>query len=236
MSSADLIERGDLNELTRQVDRLCSTRDWAGLLDLRDRCRAALARGKQLWPVASHAEYRLALEAPGEWAARVLEPGLGRYSLGPLPEVAASSHRWADLRDHVAGDPAAALAAHERVVRGEDLRADPVAARLPPVLDLPRALAPWEPAYPVAEYLPAEARFPDAPVPALAEATLPASSVAEPADDAGAVRALVDLAGAWTAESNGRAEAVAVRGDALDALAALGLNRARVAEVGGAGA
>lgn len=237
--AADLIERGDLDELTRHVDRLCRAHEWAALLDLRDRCRAAWARGKQLWPVASHAEYRLALEAPGEWAAPVLEPGLGRYALGPLPEVAASTHTWAELRDHVAPNPPAALVAHERVVRGEDLSADDVARALPVVLDVPLALASWERRYPVAEYLASEARFPDVPAPRLWETALPADTVVTRADDvedADAVRALVDLVGAWTTESNGRAEAVAVHGDALDALAALGLRRARMAEVDAADA
>ena len=64
-SNAELVELGDLDELTRQIDRLCSTRDWDALVDLRDRCRRALERGKQLWPAAAHAEYRLALEACG---------------------------------------------------------------------------------------------------------------------------------------------------------------------------
>jgi hypothetical protein len=236
VGSAELIERGDLNELTRHVDRLCAARDWAGLLDLRDRCRAALARGRQLWPIASHAEYRLALEAPGEWAARVLEPGLGRYALGPLPEVAASTHAWVELRDHVDHTPPAAIAAHERVVRGEDLRDDAVARALPPVLDIPLARSAWEPAYPVAAYAATEAQFADVPVPALEEVTLPAPSVVSRVDEPDVTRALVELATAWTTESNGRAEAIAVQGDALDALAGLGLRRARVTEVGGTGA
>src|SRR5713101_7612333 len=92
-----LIEQGDLDQLTLHVDRLCERADWVGLLDLRDRCRAALARGKQLWPIATNAEYRLALEAPGEWAAMVLDSAAGRFALGPLGEVAASTHEWREL-------------------------------------------------------------------------------------------------------------------------------------------
>ena len=231
MSSAELIERGDLDELTRHVDRLCAARDWDGLVDLRDRCRAALARGRQLWPIASNTEYRIALEAPGPWAARMLEPGLGHLALGPMPEVAASTHTWAELRDHIDATPPAAIAAHERVVRGEDLSGDAVATELPTLLDLPLVLAPWEPAYPLAEYLAGEARFPDPPHPMLRDATLPGPSVVERVEDADTTRALVDLASAWTTESNGRAEAIAVGGDALDALAGLGLRQARLAEV-----
>src|SRR5206468_2705424 len=120
-----LVERGDLDELTRHVEGLVAQRDWDALVDLRDRCRRALERGKQLWPIASHVEYRVALEAPAEWAALMLAPGAGRFSFGPLAEVAASTHRWAELAPFVAAGPEAAVAAHERVVRGEDLSADP---------------------------------------------------------------------------------------------------------------
>ena len=95
-ANSELVEVGDLDELTRHIDRLCSAGDWDGLVDLRDRCRRALERGKQLWPAASHAEYRLALEAPGQWAGAVLVPGAGAFALGPLPEVAASTHTWAE--------------------------------------------------------------------------------------------------------------------------------------------
>ena len=45
---AEMVELGDLDELTRMVDRLCGVGDWDGLVELRDRCRAALERGKQL--------------------------------------------------------------------------------------------------------------------------------------------------------------------------------------------
>ena len=68
-SLTEIVEQGDLDQLVRTVDQLCATRDWDGLVELRDRCRWALERGKQLWPAASLAEYRLALEAPGQCAA-----------------------------------------------------------------------------------------------------------------------------------------------------------------------
>jgi hypothetical protein len=218
----------EIDDLIREIEALCSQRDWDGLVGLRDRCRAALQRGKQWWPAASYAEYRLALEAPGEWAARVVaEPGAGRFALGPLTEVAASSHAWADLAVGPSG-PQLSLAAHERVIRGEDLRGD---GRVDPhVLDVPLVLQPWEPAYPVAQYKAHEALFPAPPVPQLGGfgSPVPAAPVVEDAD---AVRALVDLAAAWTTESNGRAEAVAVRGDAAGAVAALGAPRVRLVEL-----
>ena len=65
LNNEQLVELGDLDELVRQVDRLGDAEDWDGLVDLRDRCRRALERGRQLWPAASLAEYRLALDAPG---------------------------------------------------------------------------------------------------------------------------------------------------------------------------
>ena len=65
-----LIAGNDLDELVRQVDRRTDAHDWDGLVRLRDRCRAAVERGLQLWPAASLAEYRLALRAPAAWAER----------------------------------------------------------------------------------------------------------------------------------------------------------------------
>jgi hypothetical protein len=219
----------DMDGLTREVDRLCSARHWDELLELRDVCRAALERGKQLWPVAAYAEYRLALEAPAPWAARMLEPGTGRFALGPLPEVAASTHAWAELAPHVPPGPVGALAAHERVVRGEDLRA--VAADIEPVLELPLALQPWEPDYPVAAYHPDRAEFPTPPLPPpsafSSRKCAPGRALSRPE----AERALVEVAAAWVTESNGRADSVAVKGDAAAAVAALGPPVVRLAEV-----
>jgi hypothetical protein len=227
VNNEELVELGDLDELVRQVDRLADAGDWDGLVDLRDRCRRAMERGRQLWPAASLADYRLALDAPGRWAGRVLEPGAGRFALGPLSEVAASSHRWDELAPHVPPTPQAALAAHERVTRGEDLSGDDRVDRH--VLELPLALQPWEPAYPVAEYKAAEADFGHPP--AAAGWREYEASPGDVVDDAEARRALVDLAAAWVTESNGRAEAVAVQGDAAAALATLGARRGRVAPV-----
>ncbi|HLY84002.1 MAG TPA: DUF6183 family protein [Acidimicrobiales bacterium] len=233
-ASARLVERGDLDGLTRHVDRLCEQRAWDDLVALRDRCRLALGRGKQLWPVASHIEYRLALEAPGPWAAATLETGTGRFALGPLPEVAASTHAWAELAPHLTVSPAGAMAAHERVMRGEDLTADPHAAALPPILDLPFALQPWEPAYALAEYHAdrMEAPSPGIVRPGRTRKTPGRVVAARAADDPDAVRALTDLAETWTVESNGRAEAVAVHGPADAAVNALGAPSPALTELG----
>ena len=221
------VERGDVDDLVRLVDALCASREWDRLLELRDRCEQAIARGRQLWPVAAHAEYRLALESPGRWAATVLVEGAGRFAPGPLPEVAASTHEWADLAPHAPYGPPAVLAAHERVVRGEDL----TGAKLPgpPVLDLPLRLAGWEPEYFLAHYRSDGADLPG-PSPPPFEPVHPPTRAPGGAHDP-ATDALVDAVRAWTEGSEGRAEAVVARGDAVDAIAALGRDRIRIAEV-----
>lgn len=227
-ANRELVELGDLDELARHVDRLANGGWWEELYELRDLCRKALDRGKQLWPISARAEYRLALDAPGEWVAKVLVPGAGRFTPGPLPEVAAVNHSWRDVAAHV--DPHApepAVFAHERVLYDEDLRDDDRIS--PHVLETPLRLQTWEPAYPLAEYESDRAEFPIDAVSGLASVRLP--SPAEAADDAETVRALRDLAGAWTTESNGRSEAVAVRGSALAAIASLGVGACRVVEV-----
>jgi hypothetical protein len=223
---ADAVERGDLDELTRLVDGLCAARDWDALLELRDRCARAFERGKQLWPAAHHAEYRVALEAPGPWAARMLVEGAGRFALGPVSEVAASTHAWSELAPHAPPGPVAALAAHERVVRGDDLTGQPIA----PVLDLPQRLQDWEPRYELAIYRSATADFP-APELLIPSEPITLPDSVERIGDEAACRALTDLARAWTTGSDGRAAAVAVQGGVAAALAALGVRRVTVAEL-----
>src|SRR5438128_2398648 len=178
------VERGDVDELIRLIDSLCSTREWDRLVELRDRCEQAIARGRQLWPVAAHAEYRLALEAPGRFAAIVLVEGAGRFAPGPLPEVAASTHDWADLAPHAPPGPSAVLAAHERVVRGEDLTGQTLPG--PPVLDLPLRLADWEPEYYLAQYRHDRVDLPGPLPPALDELDAPAPAPSGTRDPAAA--------------------------------------------------
>lgn len=224
LSTAELIDLDDLDGLLIRVDHLCADGDWDGLVDLRDRARRALERGRQLWPAASHAEYRMALEAPGRWAASVLVPGAARFALGPVSEVAASTHTWAELAPHAPQTPEASLAAHERVVRGEDLTADPAVDPL--VLELPLTLQPWEPAYPRAEYKAHEASFGDPPgaTPPGAPVTLDVIELPaprRPAEEFEGCQALNDLAAAWRDESGGSVTAVAAAGEVPDALALL---------------
>jgi hypothetical protein len=227
LSVEEAAAQGDLDELVRHVDRLCSIRAWAELVGLRDKAKAAIERGHQLWPAASYAEYRLALGAPGEWAATVLVEGSGFMALGPLHEVAASTHKWAELAPYAPGGPPSALVAHERIVRGEDLTGR--LSDLPDLFELPPVLQPWEPAYALATYHPDKAEFPspDRPAPLPTLFGDPAPQVVDPT----VTTALVDIARTWMTESNGRVETVAVEGDAYSAVAALGLRSGRAVEV-----
>ena len=222
----DLINAEDLNGLLRAVDGLCAERAWDNLVDLADRCEEALERGKQLWPIANHIDYRLALEAPAEYAADVLTTDTARFSHGPLTEVAASTHTWSELAPHVEVPQLAAYVAQERVLRGETLTGDDRAH--PEVLELPLELLDWEPVYPLATYKATfvEVAEPWEPSASLEPATLsPGEELAEPA-----LRdALVDLVQPWTTESNGAARAVIVEGDGLGAASHLVLERVLIA-------
>lgn len=226
----DLIQVVDLDGIIRLVDARCDAGDWAGVLRLRDRCAAATVEtGRQLWPAATLAEYRLALLAPDDWAATVLDGESGRFTIGPLSEVAAVHHTWAELGPHLERVPIATFLAHERAIRGEDIPAADLAA-LPPVLDIPARPQPWEPNYPVSTYTDAGADHPE-PDQAGVLVGSDTSDSATIVDDDGTALALRQLVEAWTADSTGRAESVCVEGDHLAALGALGVRSARIAEV-----
>lgn len=225
-----LIQSVDLDGLVRMIDDRCSDRDWEGLLRLRDRCAAATREtGRQLWPAATLAEYRLALLAPPEWAATVLDGEAGRFTIGPLSEVAAVHHTWAELAPHLSPVPVALFVAHERALRGE--RIDPTTLTgLPPVIDIPAELRPWEPDYPASTYGDAGATHPEPPLGGELRSVVIDGHATAIDDDATelATRQLID---AWTTSSTGRAEVVCVEGTHLDALSALGVRSARVAEI-----
>ena len=224
---ADSVDKGDLDRLIGLVDSLCSSRDWDGVVELRDRCRQALERGLQLWPAAGFAEYRLALEAPGPYAGAVVVAEAGRFALGPLWEVAAGRHAWEELAEHIPAGPARTLCAHERVIRGEDLSGDPTVD--PHLLEIPLMLQGWEPPYPTAEYQADKAEFPAPDLPRPARVELPDPGI--PVDDPAGVEALLDLVSPWVEQSNGSAAAVAVEGSARSAIAALGYGEALLAEM-----
>jgi hypothetical protein len=225
---AELVEAADPAALLRAVDGLCASRDWAGLVELRARLGEAVEQGKPLWPVTTYVEYRTALEAPGPEAAGVLRPGAGRFALGPLTEVAAASHTFAELGPHLSEAGVAGAVAQERVLRGEDLRG--VADTHPEVLELPLVLAEWEPAYPLAIYRAHEVEVPDPgadPVPMAEGTAQPGGALGRP----DVVRALTDLVEVWTSESGGTARAVVVRDGPAEAVAALGFPEHRLGKV-----
>jgi hypothetical protein len=228
MELAELVELGDPAALALAVDGLCDRRDWAGLVELRARLEDAVERGRPLWPMVTWVEYRLALEAPAAEAAAVLRPGAGRFALGPLTEVAASTHTWAELAPHLPDPAVAGAVAQERVLRGEDLRGDQRAGA--DVLELPLVLAGWEPDYPLPRYRPDRLLTPDPP--GLPEPVPAIPGRAEELRRPEVVRALLDLVEVWISESEGRAAAVVVAGGPADAVAALGVATPRLAEVG----
>lgn len=216
----DAIEVSDTDELIRVVDGLCENGEWDELVELKGRCREAVGRGKQLWGVEEHIRYRLTLEAPGPWAGASVSEGVARFSLGPLPEVAASTKTWAELEPHLEEGPWRDVTAAERVVRGESAG---------PIIDLPGHLAGWEPEYPVATYKSDKVDTPSPDRPEVEDTELPPDFT--PIQDPLSEGALFDLVQPWVTESNGQYETSAVEGTALEAIRALGLTRARVGEI-----
>jgi hypothetical protein len=154
--------------------------------------------------------------------------GAGRFTLGPLPEVAASRHTWEELSPYLPEGPARTVTAYERVVRGEDLSEaqgiDPL------MLELPLVLMDWEPAYPFATYHADKADFPAPDRPKVQAVALP-DLPPPPADEPESIDALLSLTRPWTEESNGRAEAVAVHGDSMGSIRALGPTHAQLAPI-----
>lgn len=223
-----LVEAADLNPLLREVDALCERRDWDGLLALQKLCRHAVERGKQLWPVAEHITFRLVLEGPPEVAGPLIVPGAGRFAPGPLPEVAASTHSFAELSAHLPSPQVRESVAAERVLRGENLSGDPRAH--PPVLELPLRLLDVEPLYRLATYRKdhVEVQEPLTPTPSAVSQPLPGEAVG----DEGLEEALLDLVRPWFEESAGQAEAVIVEGTALQAIGSLGPQPVATAEIG----
>ncbi len=224
---AEAVDGNDPDRLLRLIDTATVDGDWDGIMELRTRCYAAVAQGKQLWGVAHHAEYRLALQAPGRYAGPMVTEDPSGFGLGPLEEVAASTHTWAQLEEFLPEGPSKALVAHERVIRGEDLTEASGIDRQ--VLEIPLVLAPWEPRYELATYHPDKAEFPSPDPPTLEPVAL--SSPGKETEDFESQEALRRLVDTWVTESNGRVQVTAVRGSAQEALAALGLHEVRMAPI-----
>ena len=207
-----------MNGLLHAIDGLCAARDWDALEDLADLCLEAVERGKQLWPIAAHIDYRLALEAPGDYAASVLDSDAGRFALGPLTEVAASTHTWDELAPYIEVPQAAAYVAQERVLRGEDLSDD--RAIQADTLDLPSQVVRLRADLCARHFLAADRRSGGT----LGAAGRGHSVEVHPAPEvaaSGITEVLLDLVQPWTAESNGAARAVVVEDGAVAAASCL---------------
>jgi hypothetical protein len=220
----DLVHRADLDGLVRLVDKFCAEADWAALLELRNRSRAAVSTGRQLWPAATLAEYRLALWAPAEWACAVLDEESGRFTIGPLTEVVAQNHQFEDLRSRLPEGPRLGFIAHECALRGQQIDGE-----LPNPLDIPFSLQPWEPEYGLADYSDDGVTAAAPPLPASAQLVTMAADVGRPIDDPEVELAVRQLIEPWVTSSDGHVDIVAVEGSAAAAVAALGITAGRLA-------
>jgi hypothetical protein len=205
----------------RLIDNYCESRDWETLFRLREACRAATRSGKQVWPASTLAEYRLALRAPAEWAARVLSEDVGRFTIGPLSEVIAQHHTWDELAPLVPASPLTSFVAHECAIRGNHIDGE-----LIDVLEMPFDIQDWEPQYALALYRDNDAVFDSPEVPATT-AINPAHS--EPLDEPHTLRdAAHQLVSAWKESSNGTLRTAFVDGSIPEALGALAIEHPRI--------
>lgn len=218
------IEASDHDELLRIVDGHCTGHRWEALVDLRVLLDHAGTRGKQLWGVDAHIRYRLALEAPPGVAAVAVLEGPARYGLGPLTEVIANRHTFAELDPFLPPGRDRTLIAHERAIAGDTIDIETID---PNVLELPPRLQPWEPAYSLPEYKSdrVESHPPDSPEMTAVDLPDAPTEIEDPQTAA----ALLGLVTPWVEESNGRAQVSCVEGDGFQAIRALGPARARFA-------
>lgn len=193
---------------------MASSRSWEDIIEVRERCAEGVERGKQVWAASEYGAYRLALDAPGEFAGAAVVSGAGRHTLGPLWEVAASTHEWAELEPHLDTGDHRELVARERALRGDDVGQIPAHT-----YDIPVAPEPWEPRYAVAAYRADGADFPEPEVDRYEALEVP-TTTANVIDDGDVIDALHDLIEPWT--SSGSVEIAAVQGSATDAMAATG--------------
>lgn len=221
----ELIARADLDGLIRLIDTTCTHRDWQRLLDIRDSCRAAVHSGRQLWPAATLADYRLALRAPTQWATEVLRSETSRFTLGPLTEVIAQHHSWDELVNRLPYAPQSTFVAYECALRGQTIQES---EKLFPALEIPVQCGSWEPTYQLAEYADNEATFPAPRLPDTVSAEHWSTTTGQLLGDHHISQAAHQLVEAWTTQSNGRCETVITTGDALHALGTLGVTSANL--------
>lgn len=216
-SLEQLIQRADLDALVRYVDDTCAARDWDHLVDIRNDARAAVNTGRQLWPIATLANYRLALWAPAPVAVRALDDTARTFMPGPVPEILAVHHSWDDLLPHLEHGHDRGLFAYERALRG-----DMVNDNEPLILDIPIALQPWEPHYLYASYNDSGVVEKTPQVSPISDTVTVIGQPTTPIDDIDTTDAFRTMVNAWTAQSNGTAVAHVVEGDVAEALGSLG--------------
>jgi len=225
----DLVTRADLDGLVRLIDAECASRDWAHLLEIRAAARQAVQTGRQLWPAATLAEYRLALHAPADIATQVLRGEASRFTLGPLTEVIAQHHTWDQLAEFLPHEPQSTYVAYECALRGNEIAN---ADDLFPALEIPVQRSSWEPQYQLAVYADNEAVFEAPTLPPTSDATTcdtPTKDLtsldavtASRIENESVERAARQLVEAWTTQSNGHCTTVLVSGEITNALGALG--------------
>jgi hypothetical protein len=219
-----LIDRSDIDGLVRIVDGFCASRQWPELLALRNACKAATQAGRQLWPVSTLAEYRLALLAPAKEAAQVLVEEVGRFTLGPLTEVIAQHHQWSELSQFLQPSPTATFIAYECAMRGQHIEGE-----LFPALESPLRLLEVESEYALAQYLDNEAKFATPMLPSMGTPVSVPNTSAITANDSKVAVAIQQLVDPWTSQSNGKLQMSCVDGSILDALAKLDVAEVRLA-------
>lgn len=219
-----LIHRVDLDELVRYVDNTCSARDFEHLIEIRNLSRAAVNTGRQLWPIATLANYRLALYAPAHLAVRSLDDTARTFMPGPLSEILSVHHTWDELCDFLPQGPDRSLVAYERALRGDVIATDETDA-----LDIPVTPCDWEPQYPIATY-DDDGVHCDPPI--LSNPTTAYSSQTHNShefnkdceiDDDDTTTAVRELFSSWTTESNGSVSVAVVDGSIRDVLTVQGL-------------
>lgn len=219
MSVAELVYRGDLDELVRAVDAAANRGDVDEVVALRRACLDAVEfSGRQLWGPAAYAAYRLALDGPSDVAVQMVVEAEDRHMLGPLTEVVAQHHDWADLRDRVPPGPVRGTVAVERVLRGEDLRDDPTAEVHH--LDVPAHWCAWEGPRPRLEYRPGEVLAP-APQPRVTGDDARAVEAGDAIDDPDLVQTIEALVAPWATSPDARIAVAVVDGPAAGAVGAV---------------
>jgi hypothetical protein len=143
--------------------------------------------------------------------------------MGPLTEVIAQNHQWAELSEFLQPSPTSTYIAYECAIRGQS-----VDGELFPALESPCSLLPIEANYALAEYHDNEAKFPTPAVPGMGKAIAVPPSSANVVHDSEASTAFHQLVDAWTTQSNGELRMSCIEGSVLDALAALDIQEARL--------